>query len=611
MAQTKNVDIVGPDGESFTVKAPENASEAEVNAWLSTEGGQYAINQARKKRWTQQFINGKPPNLAPPTESDKMSPLTAYGGQFGHTMDKMLHEGVLPLMGVEPGENTQQRLDQGRAFVDTTREQGYPNLGGTAAEMIPAGLAAFFPVPGTKTKAAVNATRLGRALWEAGKQGVVAGATNGEDRLSTAATAAAGSLMGDALLRALSRFAKPVQNPAEDVKFLVENDVFPNPMASGPMWLKNLEDKFTSYPGIGDAIDYGRAGASDELAAQLYRNIGVKGAKAKDVGDPLHQQAQAMFNQRFTDSLNGMVFDPKDYRLQEIFNQAARGNQLNNTYLGMLDKDLNKFLSDYNLPNMPITGARTPAASTAPQIPLTSPVSQPPQMLGGKQVQSFTQRLGKRASRFGKPTDTGESQDYSDALRQAQRGVLDLVGEQNLGVSPKDNVNAFLNTNRDFANYSWMKKASGSARAQARGGVAGPGEYLKAFNDARKHSSTLMNQALQGKAGDTQRLLRAGKERIANSYPDSGTTGRLALGAVLTGAGSLYAPTVAIPAAVLGGLLHTPAGRKYLHGRWGASQELLSNALRNDSLRTAGQVGGAMMMQNPLGYDDNTTPWEK
>ena len=611
MAQTKDVEIVGPDGESFTVSAPENASKAELDTWLATDGGRFAINQARKNRWTQQFINGKPPNLAPPTESDKMPPLTAYGGQFGHQMDKMLHEGVLPLMGIDPGENTQQRLDQGRAFVDTTREQGYPNLGGTAAEMVPAGLAAFLPVPGTKAKATVNATRLGRALWEATKQGAVAGTTNGEDRLSTAATAAAGSLMGDALLRGLSRFAKPVQNPADDVKFLVENDVFPTPMASGPMWIKGLEDKATSFPGIGDAINYGRAGASDELAAQLYRNIGVKGAKAEDVGAPLHQQAQAMFNQRYDDALGGMTFNPNDYRLQEVFNQAARGNQLNNTYLGMLDKDLNKFLSDYSLPNMSVTGSATPPPSNALQIPLTSPVSTPPQVLGGKQVQSFTQRLGKRANQYGKPTDTGESQDYANALRQAQRGVMDLIGDQNIGANQAANAKAFLDTNRDFANYNWMRKASTGTRAQARGGVAGPGEYLKAFNDARKKSPTLMNQALKGEAGDTQQLLQAGTNRVSNAYPDSGTVGRLALGAALTGAGSLYAPTVAIPAAVLGGLLHTSAGRKYLHGRWGSSQELLSNALRNDSLRTAGQVGGAMMMQNPLGYDDNSTPWEK
>lgn len=625
---TKRVKITDENGNVFHVNAPANATKEEVNAWVSSPEGEKSVMTAMRDREALNFRNrrsGK--RLQDPTMPDNREITTgeAFRGQALAEANKLgenigslakdyvpgvglINSAVNKLFGTtdeEQAKKTKQLLSEDKAFVDKTRELGYQNYGGAAVNTAYhlAGVA-FPPLRVAKLPFLANTAA------QAGVQaGISAAGADDEKRAGAATSAAGGSVIGDMLVAALARAAKPVWNMSKEAKLLADKGVYSTPMAASGPTMKALEDKFMSVPGVGDSIALGRRQGIQDYNKYLITNTSGTKLQGKGYGREAFDEVTQDFNKRYDDGLAGLRLDVNDPSLQPAFNSIVRNNTLDRQGINTVDQIWNEWRRNHANPKMPINGRNTTA--TQP-----SGTFGPPTHLDGPQIQLLTQHLASKKEPFKKSADSYQ-QLTGQAVSDMRQELIDAVKRQNIGLG---DITKLQDVDKAYARFSPIKMAANRAAASRTEGVFSPSEGLSAL----KEHMTKRGQGdrfLRGK-GDNQDVHQAANSVLGSGYPDSGTAGRLGVTSLVLGGTGMgfnsaadtntgYAPMAALMA--YAAATASKGGRQYGLGKKFKFQDPLAEALKNARLRQGTSALGASIagedpsIANPEYYE----PWGK
>lgn len=284
---------------------------------------------------------------------------------------------------------------------------------------------------------------------------------------------------------------------------------------------KSAEDKATSIPFVGDMIKNARVRTMEDFNTAALNRAGVgatEGGQA-GIGD-----AQDYFNQGYGHVLGQMTHVPDQQFENDVLTAAARNR------IGTRGMDeLGGMIRENYVPNF---------TANANGVPVMS----------GNDIKTFQQQLrqaGNAFSRSQDPIDQRVGDAYGD-VRQAFRNSL---ARQN----PPDLVDQLNALDNQYASFKQYQNAALGAGALKREGMITPADYLNSITKDAK--STGNTGALSAGGARNQDFGNAAQEVLGNTYPDSGTAGRMAIGALGGAAvsGGLAAHPVASVATALGG----------------------------------------------------------
>lgn len=168
--------------------------------------------------------------------------------------------------------------------------------------------------------------------------------------------------------------------------------------------------------------------------------------------------------------------------------------------------------------------------------------------ISDKSLKRFEEDIKKKVGRYS--LSTGEEKALGDALEDVQK-----VFEVNLQKQNKELAGELRNINKAYAGFARVETAMQRARGQdaqfTPESLAGAVSRLD--KSARRRVSARGDAPLQD-------ISDIGIDVLGSKVPDSGTTGRLLTSGLLTGAGAVIDPTVAVGLG-LGSLPYTSGGR--------------------------------------------------
>lgn len=406
-----------------------------------------------------------------------------------------------------------RRGDQGGKF-DAAR------LAGNVLSPANLGLAAAAPV---------GAAGLGAKMATGAGLGAASAALNpvtGEhpenfwgDKVGQLATGAVFGAVTPALGHGLGRVVSPRASTNPQVKTLMQRGVQPTIGQTLGGLPNKLEQKATALPIMGDAIASARGRAQEQFnTAAVNEALRPLGVTVKGAGSEAVDQAHQMVSNAYTQAKNQL----QGVRLDQQFMQDV--SQLRQLATGLTPdfaKRFEKTLNDMVIHRSP-QGAMT--AETFKRVDAD---------------------LGQIAANFGKaPTAAGR--EYGAAVKQLQ----DLLTQQARRSNPAA-AQAMAKADAAFARLVRVEDAA--KRASNQEGVFTPGQFGMSVRSADR--SARGNQVARGRAL-MQPLAQAGQTVLGNTVPDSGTAGRLMLGAGALGAGAVHP---GIPSALIGGAaMYTP-----------------------------------------------------
>lgn len=206
-------------------------------------------------------------------------------------------------------------------------------------------------------------------------------------------------------------------------------------------------------------------------------------------------------------------------------------------------------------------------------------------MIEGPAYNSMRSRLGKMAEsvRMSDPP-------AADAFRGIRKA---LDGAMERSISPQDQA-AWSQARREYGNYKALEKAAGAAGANAAEGMISPAQIRSAIATGNKRGSYVRGE------GDLAELARAGVN-VMSPLPQSGTSPRATMQALLSGGGALAGGPMGLAAGLAGpavagrALLSNPV-QQYLQNqaaqRLGLIQELTGDQRARGLLSS---MGGAMI----------------
>lgn len=623
---TKKVKLRGPNGETLTISVPSSTTPDQIQAWTRSHIGRETIRKSRRDSEANKFARLQPPTEKSAEKGPTIGRGQAYAGQARHAADKLGANtksfvdkyvpgaaAVSDLVNAAAGTNRQEQSDrmneslsQGQAFVDKTREEGYSNVGGAAANTAYHLLGAFAP--------ALRATKLPYLTGALGQGGVqsVLGGVGAEDgqRMGEGVSSGVGSVAGDLLVGALARAAKPVWNMTKDAKLLADKDIFATPFAASGGAMKSLEDKTMSIPGIGDMLAAGRRDGVRDYNKYMISDTSGGPLKGAGYGRQAYDEALTRFSTRYDDSLKDLNLNVNDPAIQSSINSVVRKNELDKTGIETIDKTFNNYRANHGLTDMPITGVNTPGVSN--QFPFGQTT-----LVDGPEIQRLTQKLTERSKKFQRSNDPYQNQ-TGDAYADVKDVLMDAVARQKIG---SGDIDALKSVNKDYARFSPVLAAGNRATASRNDGVFSPGEGLASLKQAMERKG-MGNTFVRGQ-GDNQDVHQAAVNVLGSAYPDSGTAGRLAVTSLALGGGGLGAaslmdePGALAPVGLMAAYVAATAskgGRKYMLGKsFPTIQNAISDVLKNSKLRkgvsavSASDTGENPSLLNP----DIYTPWGK
>jgi hypothetical protein len=323
------------------------------------------------------------------------------------------------------------------------------------------------------------------------------------------------------ILRGLARVVSPNASTSADVALLKSEGVRPTLGQAAGGWANTLEERAMSLPIMGDMIRNAREGAREQFnQAAINRATGPIGVKVQGAGTDAIKEAgdalSAAYN-RAADRVGHINFDTPAFNqtLGELQYMAQRG--LAPQFAEKFDRTLTDVVLRRMSPNGSIAGA---------------------------DLKVVDSELGKIATRYRNSASATE-QEFGEAVAQLQANIRDGMR----AASPE------YKAAKDAADEGWknlIRVEGAGAKAVNQGGIFTPAQLGSAAKTADK--SQRKRATARGTA-TMQDLADAGQSVIGNRVPDSGTAGR-----VFMGAGALAAGTMnpAIPAALTaGGLMYT------------------------------------------------------
>lgn len=396
-------------------------------------------------------------------------------------------------------------------------------------------------IPGRIAAGLGKAANLGQRVVKGAGTGAIFGATTpttgdnfGWDKLKQVAM---GAGVGGALPLAGEAIARTI-NPAieKGKQILIDEGVRLTPGQIMGGWAQKAEEKATSIPFIGGAIEGAKKRGTDDLnravANRALAPIGKEVPKGAKPGYELLNDVQKKLGDAYDDvvpKLTGKVdeeFTASVNQLKEMAQdlapaQATRFNQI-------LENKVSRKLSQ--------NGSLT-----------------------GESIKEIESELGRLSEGYRRSQDVDVS-DLGDALLQLQSNLRSWLARQN-----PEHADKLKDINKGWANYLRMEKASGYRGAKE--GVFSPAQLGGAVESMGKRNAKHGRALMQD--------LSTAAEKTVAPYPDSGTAGRTLQAMLMTGGKyALTSPLLPIGAAaqavysrpgqaILQALMTAPKAGKY------------------------------------------------
>ena len=492
-----------------------------------------------------QFVNDLP-GIGPLTKALGMTPATSGG------LDKRIRE----------GEQEYQAARQATAPATlSSLVSGQRNPGFDLARAF-GNVATGFAVPGG------NAAGMGARILQGAGAGAASGALQPvvEDQDNFWSEKGKQTLVGGAtgaavapIVGALARVIRP--NTSKAARTLLDEGVTPTPGQILGGAYRTTEDKITSLPLIGDAITSARKKSLDELNRAVYqRALTPIGQKADDL--PVGREGVARVHQQLQDAYNTLLPN-LSFKADQPFTQAVA------TVRGMvrrLPQQIKGELEDIYRDK--VVSRMTPQG-----------------LMNGRSFKDAESDLGQEIRRL--------SKDPNRHAQQLKDAVIELRDQMRQALTRSNPAHAaeLQAINQGYSNFARIRDA-GAALGDKSGGFT-PADLLGAVR--RNDHSVGKGQFATGRA-QMQDLADAAVATLPGKYPDSGTTGRVLLGGMATGAlgGAGYFGNPLIPiAAAAGALPYMPGGRQLaaaLLARRGAMADPMAQSLRNATPKIAAGV---------------------
>lgn len=335
------------------------------------------------------------------------------------------------------------------------------------------------------------------------------------------------------IIGGLSRLVSPKASTNPDVQTLMESGVRMTPAQAAGGWLKAAEEKARSLPILGDAITASHKRAGEDLnMAVLNRGI----AKLKQAtgsgqitagGSKGLQELRIAAGDAYDNLLPKMVADTTDPQfVGQVSSLRSLAQSLQGREAAQFDSIIDRELTGRLAPNGVLSGENLRAAQAA---------------------------LRDKAKSFSNSTDAYQ-RELGGALKQMDAELRGLVERSNPQYAKELSA-----INEAYRVMKTAQRASSSVAAED--GV---------FTAAQLHNAVKVGDRSKDKRAFAegtaylQDLSGAGKRVLANQYPDSGTAGRMMLGAGGLASG-LASP--AVPLSLIAGAgAYIPMIQKLLTG---------------------------------------------
>lgn len=324
----------------------------------------------------------------------------------------------------------------------------------------------------------------------------------------------------------VARVVSPKASVNPDVALLKSKGVNPTIGQTLGGWANTTEQKATSIFGVGDSIRSAREGARNQFnKAVLDDALESVGGKVDDIGYAGVKRAGDIISNHYDDALKGLKGVTLDQTGKaQLANLQSMSANMPDTTRNQFNRILNNIVMKRMSPKHGMT------AETF------------------KLVES---ELGSRAATYGKSMQASE-RELGDALLEAQNILRQQAARQN----------PVYAEGLQKANQAWAKlvRVEGAAKASTvSDGVFTPGQYLGAI---KANSKAVRGRDFSRGTALGQELGAAGQRVLGNTYPDSGTAGRMI--PMLQGAAAYADPGVTAGLTAGGMAAYTPAAQKAL-----------------------------------------------
>jgi hypothetical protein len=331
-----------------------------------------------------------------------------------------------------------------------------------------------------------------------------------------------------------ARVVQPKVQPS--VALLKKEGITPTiGQAMGGAW-QRVEDRATSFPILGDAIDSARQKGMDQFQIAGYnRALAPLGKEAgTDVGFEGIQRVHNTLSKAYDDLLPNLNFKPDAQFVQDATALRAALRPL-----GRQAKTFDNILND--------VGA----------------MSTPQGNMSGETFKRVEEKLGKEIVALMKDPSY-EKGKIADALKEYRQ-----LMRQGLERSNPQHAKELANINEGWANYAILRRAASGPQAAQTGSFT-PSQLMQGVQESAKRSGQAAGRGKlsEGKAL-MQDLANAGYEVLPSKYPDSGTAGRIFQNILLN-------PITGIPTALVGATAGGVASIPYLPGVRNAASWMLT-----------------------------------
>lgn len=258
----------------------------------------------------------------------------------------------------------------------------------------------------------------------------------------------------------------------------------PGQIAGG--WAKNLEDKLSGVPVLGDAISAARKTARETFNVGAGKRAGYQGSRAgnemvAEIGDRLGAKYDQLLGQSSAD-LKDPQFLTNLNGVKQLVASLPKREQ------NYFDTVINREIT----PRMTNSG-----------------------LAGGESLQAMKSGLDRQINHFKQSSD-GYQRQLGEALQEVRTNLHDLIVRSN-----PDLAGEYNELNRQYANYKRIESASGGIGADK--GVFTPSQLLAA---ARRGDKSLDKKQFARGEALLQEYAQAGKDILDNRIGTSGTSER-------------------------------------------------------------------------------------